>query len=295
MTEIKFVIDEIKANDTTDTHQDFGIFRGSSDEIFFVATGGSSSTDRFTKRIPNENDDDGYDIDKGQTLSNIALQQFSLGDGEQAALVVNLSEDDGTPIIEVIESAIETLLALGKLIGSIVTLNLGMGVEAATQLVPAAIELYDAINKTDNQSIGAFSVAVSNEDGKPDFTWAWDPSRTNTVRLSEDYNSARFQSTGSSANYTFQVSAQILDTVTSSLSTSLEGRSEKNLILIGNNPINGTGNNLNNILTGNEDNNILNGLAGNDTLWGRGGNDTLIRPLAKVVAGVRWGLKLCDR
>jgi len=54
-----------------------------------------------------------------------------------------------------------------------------------------------------------------------------------------------------------------------------EGKDYINLILTEIDPINGTGNSLDNILTGNEANNILDGLGGNDTLYGRGGNDTL--------------------
>ena len=49
----------------------------------------------------------------------------------------------------------------------------------------------------------------------------------------------------------------------------------ENLTLTGTDPINGTGNILNNVLTGNSGNNLLSGLAGNDTLIGGAGNDNL--------------------
>jgi Ca2+-binding RTX toxin-like protein len=49
----------------------------------------------------------------------------------------------------------------------------------------------------------------------------------------------------------------------------------ENLTLTGSTAINGTGNNLNNILTGNTGANTLNGEDGNDTLFGGAGNDTL--------------------
>src|SRR5919199_2244453 len=68
---------------------------------------------------------------------------------------------------------------------------------------------------------------------------------------------------------------QGIDTVNSFISYTL-GDNLENLTLIGNTPLDGTGNSLDNIITGNDANNILNGLAGNDTLIGRGGNDTLI-------------------
>ena len=48
------------------------------------------------------------------------------------------------------------------------------------------------------------------------------------------------------------------------------------MTLSGTNNINGTGNNLDNVLNGNDSNNTLNGGAGNDTLQGMGGNDTLM-------------------
>ncbi|MFM6269733.1 MAG: calcium-binding protein, partial [Dolichospermum sp.] len=47
----------------------------------------------------------------------------------------------------------------------------------------------------------------------------------------------------------------------------------ENLTLTGTTNINGTGNNLNNIITGNTGNNVLTGGAGADTLIGGAGND----------------------
>lgn len=64
------------------------------------------------------------------------------------------------------------------------------------------------------------------------------------------------------------------DTVQSSVSFTL-GNFIENLTLTGNNSTNGTGNELNNLITGNHSNNTLNGLAGNDTLIGGGGVDIL--------------------
>jgi hypothetical protein len=62
----------------------------------------------------------------------------------------------------------------------------------------------------------------------------------------------------------------VFSTVTYTLTTNLE-----NLTLQGTTAINGTGNDLNNIITGNTGNNVLTGNAGSDTLIGGKGNDSL--------------------
>ena len=65
------------------------------------------------------------------------------------------------------------------------------------------------------------------------------------------------------------------DTILSSVSRTLEANVE-NLTLTGGSTINGTGNDLNNIITGNSRNNILDGGVGADALIGGLGNDTYI-------------------
>ena len=65
------------------------------------------------------------------------------------------------------------------------------------------------------------------------------------------------------------------DAVQSTVSLTLAANLE-NLTLMGVASINGTGNNLNNILTGNSAANTLNGAEGNDTLNGMAGNDLMI-------------------
>ncbi|PTQ90080.1 beta strand repeat-containing protein [Agitococcus lubricus] len=66
-----------------------------------------------------------------------------------------------------------------------------------------------------------------------------------------------------------------IDTVRSNLTYTL-GINLENLLLLGTNALNGTGNSLNNTITGNTANNSLSGADGNDSLVGGAGADTLI-------------------
>lgn len=65
------------------------------------------------------------------------------------------------------------------------------------------------------------------------------------------------------------------DTVKSSISYNL-GNNLENLMLLGNDAVNATGNSLNNHIVGNSNSNIISGLGGNDTLEGGDGDDLYI-------------------
>jgi len=65
------------------------------------------------------------------------------------------------------------------------------------------------------------------------------------------------------------------DTISSSMTCTLNSNVE-NLVLAGTDAINGTGNELNNILSGNSANNMLNGGSGNDSLYGNEGDDIYV-------------------
>lgn len=79
----------------------------------------------------------------------------------------------------------------------------------------------------------------------------------------------------STGNILYEAAGEGTDTVISTVSYTLSTNFE-NLTLSGTKAINGTGNELDNILIGNNANNILDGGAGNDTMMGGKGNDTYI-------------------
>jgi Ca2+-binding RTX toxin-like protein len=91
-----------------------------------------------------------------------------------------------------------------------------------------------------------------------------EPNETFNVVLSNPSNAVLSDATGLGT---------ISDTLVSARSATLPATVE-NLQLIGSAPVNGTGNDRNNIMTGNNNNNNLAGRGGNDTLIGNGGNDT---------------------
>lgn len=68
---------------------------------------------------------------------------------------------------------------------------------------------------------------------------------------------------------------QGIDIVNSAINCSLGGNLENLNLLEGTSALNGTGNELNNIINGNSANNIIDGAAGNDYLYGFAGSDTI--------------------
>jgi Ca2+-binding RTX toxin-like protein len=275
MFDIQFQIAEIFAKTITEYKEILGVVIEDEDEIYFLVSGGNASGElsdvsKIT-RIPS--DDDGLDIKQGSSLKSIDLKQFSLNDGEIGFLNVTLGEDDLFDLINIVEGLVTLGTAIAKIYAGITgSGNPGDILTQIPNVVKGGEELYKGITDADDP-LGGFNVGVSNKDGKPEFIW--EPGQDTKLVASDD-DEALFEATGSGANYLFRVKAEILDTIQSALTSSLEGTSTKNLILLGNDAISGTGNSLDNIITGNEANNTLSGLAGNDSLYGRGGNDTLI-------------------
>jgi Ca2+-binding RTX toxin-like protein len=96
-----------------------------------------------------------------------------------------------------------------------------------------------------------------------------------TPEVNETFTINFSNPTGSAELSDQQATVTIGDVIQSAVSITLpEGI--RNLVLIGNDPINGTGNSGNNSIAGNGNNNILDGGAGYDTLQGGAGNDTYL-------------------
>ncbi|KAF0654381.1 putative rhizobiocin/RTX toxin and hemolysin-type calcium-binding protein [Cyanobium sp. Copco_Reservoir_LC18] len=88
-----------------------------------------------------------------------------------------------------------------------------------------------------------------------------------------------------SGDQVLELSGEGTDLVQSSVTYTL-GNNVENLTLTGTTAINGTGNNLDNVLTGNSGANSLTGLDGNDTLNGGTGADTMSGGLGNDTYGV---------
>ena len=92
----------------------------------------------------------------------------------------------------------------------------------------------------------------------------------------DTYYVDQFSDDGNSSNddLVIELAGAGTDLVNSKVSYILTANVE-NLTLIGPGPINGTGNDLNNVIRGTDTVNVLIGGAGNDSLFGNGGNDSL--------------------
>jgi hypothetical protein len=98
------------------------------------------------------------------------------------------------------------------------------------------------------------------------------PNGNRTLILTSDNNFGQNGVLNSTRIAAFEISTNPLQ---SSVTTTLPA-STNNLTLTGISAINGTGNELNNIIAGNEANNLLYSKQGNDIVLGNGGNDTLV-------------------
>ena len=91
-----------------------------------------------------------------------------------------------------------------------------------------------------------------------------------------------YEMTGGGTDTITELAGQGIDTIVTDKTYTL-GANLDNLVLIGSNDIEGTGNELANVITGNGGHNNLSGLAGNDTLLGGDGGDALKGGLGKDV------------
>lgn len=275
---IRLKIDWIKAIGTT--HNDILSSgpEGDEDEIYFWVTDASSGEQSgFRKRVPANGE---YNISDGQTLTSISpLKEFQISDEQVMQIDVNLGEDDddiGSIIGGTVGLAIGVIEAVAAIVSApTVVAGLALAVGSAATLTRSGKDLYDSINQSKDQALGAISLVVINQKGRLAFGWLVGDGAS-TSKIASDENTAVFEVTGGGSDYQFQITAETIDSLISKVSASLIGDERVNLILTGNDPINGIGSDSDNVITGNGTDNILDGLSANDTLYGGGGNDTLI-------------------
>jgi Ca2+-binding RTX toxin-like protein len=92
----------------------------------------------------------------------------------------------------------------------------------------------------------------------------------------------------STGDVVFENAGEGIDTLRTPFTTTLATMLE-NLTLVGTSNVNGTGNDLDNLLFGNAGTNTLKGGLGNDTYYGGGGNDTMNDTVATSNDVYRWG------
>jgi Ca2+-binding RTX toxin-like protein len=284
MYDIQLVIDQIEASKITDDS-----LKGD-DDVFFTVLGELNGNTIAAKRIPADGQEE-YQIsdrDKPDTaridnrITNIELQNVTVGNNDQAWILVNINEADGR-LVPIIWASIKTGAAIGGLV--VASLASGGTAAVASGIIGASIgtveslfPLYKAIKDNGDEALGAFMFLVKVTDGVPEFGWS---QGRETIKGLENYNSVEFFATGADSSYRVKVTARLVNTEISSVSAQLQGTNKNNIILTGDNSINGVGNELDNIITGNESSNILNGLEGDDTIYGRGGDDIIIGGVGK--------------
>lgn len=170
-------------------------------------------------------------------------------------------DDEGDVVIELAEEGIDTVLAL-------VSHTLASNVEHLTLIGSAGIN--GTGNELANRIIGnAAANVLSGEAGNDTLNGA---GGADTMRGGLGDDLYRVEHAGDLA---IEEADEGIDTVLATVSYTL-GANVENLTLAGSAAINGTGNDLANLLRGNGAANRLIGGAGDDTLNGAGGADTLI-------------------
>lgn len=275
-------IDEIIVRDVTERKIIRNTGPNEGDEVSFTTFYGGSNDPELSqeKRPANE---DYIRLKKGDVRQNIEVLSttIDLDDNESAFASVNISDDDDINWINFLEG----LGGLGKAIFNgvrgILASDFTAIVQAIVEAVQGSIKIADSINEQGAETIAIMNLGIQVKDGRPTFEWRGAFDQTNNVqtsissRLLEE-NSVWFLSLGKRSDYRIKISAQFDAATRQAYTTSsLEGSSQSKLLLYGANPIDGTGNELDNVIIGNHTNNYLQGLAGQDLLNGGDGDDVL--------------------
>jgi glucosylceramidase len=223
----RLAIDEITVTKTTDVSDLCGwpAFRcgawNDSDEVYFTVAGatrrgGTVNLPRVSPPPPNDYYGMKAARDGGPaTLRNIPLWNgqhwFPLGNGESAFFIVLIREQDNAQL-PAIRATIEG--GLGLLAG--VTLDTNLTAPALQRLGEAATELIRSLSRDGDDTIGAFTVLLTNANNQ--IRTAWE-ARENTTLLSQSSSAALFKAnggfdlrSGEPSDYLIRVNIQQLST-----------------------------------------------------------------------------------
>jgi hypothetical protein len=170
------------------------------DEVYFVLAGASDHDGPINGTIRPCGSRDIFEFCPNQSRSNIQLWRGFVANGQSAFLTVLVREQDNAQL-----SAIVSLIqGAAELFGAIF-LNPALGGAALNDLKNAAEELVDSFSNDADDTIGAFTVRITNQNNV--FTASWDTIRDTGI-VSSSAAAAHFSAIGADANYSIRVSIE---------------------------------------------------------------------------------------
>jgi hypothetical protein len=199
---VRVKVDRIEAGRST--NNDNNAFN-TCDEVYFVLAGASDQDGAIQNPRIALCDRDIIELCPGQSNNqrqNIPLWQGFVGNGQSAFLTVLVREQDNAQL-----GAIASLLqGAAELFGAIF-IDPALGGAALNDLKDAAVEFVDSLSNDADDTIGAFTIRITNQNNN--FTASWDTARDTNI-VSQTATSAHFNAFGAGSNYSVRVSIQPL-------------------------------------------------------------------------------------
>lgn len=200
-TRVSLTFDELRADWTTER----GPFNDR-DEVYCVVAGVSGSPRARRKisvpRVSPPPPEDYFQFKTGERKSNIGLTDMTLESGDVALVEVVIREQDNAQkdaILAGVEAAAVGAVALYT--GSSTLTKI-----AEDKAKAALKQAYDSLGRDGDQNIGAFSVQITNLNGRIETEWYDGPG---TLITSRNGSSATFEAEASDAKYTGRMSARV--------------------------------------------------------------------------------------